>query len=34
MNEPVISTALRLIGQLLERKDSVLIAIDGRCGSC
>ena len=30
MNEPVISAALRLIGQLLERKDSVLIAIDGR----
>ena len=33
MNEQVISAALRLIGQLLERKDSVLIAIDGRCGS-
>lgn len=33
MDEKVISAVLRLIGQLLERKDSVLIAIDGRCGS-
>lgn len=33
MDEKVISAVLRLIGQQLERKDSVLIAIDGRCGS-
>ena len=33
MEEKVISAALRLISQLLEHRESVLIAIDGRCGS-
>lgn len=33
MEEKVISAALRLISQLLEHRENVLIAIDGRCGS-